>query len=226
MSGGERARFAVSAGAIAVEDVHRRLLDSIVQAARAIFAARAASILLWDQQSGDLVFEAAAGEGGARLVGGRFPADQGIAGWVLVSGEPIVVEDVAADPRFARDVAERTGYVPSGLMASPLPGQEGPLGVLQVLDRPERARFSLRELDILGLFAEQAAVALELVQHARRARRALTEDDGGLAVLARLGEQLEQLPPARRDAVLAHLATLERVVGEDDAGASLPRLGA
>ena len=40
------------------------------------------------------------------LVGSRFPASKGIAGWVLDSGQPLIIENVAEDPRFARDVAE------------------------------------------------------------------------------------------------------------------------
>ena len=74
------------------------------------------------------------------------------------------------DPRFARDVAEETGYVPQGMMAVPLLDDERVLGVLQVLDRPEHARFSLQEMELLGLFANQAAIALALLGSARRAR--------------------------------------------------------
>ena len=58
------------------------------------------------------------------------------------------------DPRFASDVAEDTGYVPKGLMAAPLLHEEGALGVLSVLDRPEQTLFSLQEMELLGLFAQ------------------------------------------------------------------------
>src|SRR5262249_24176192 len=78
------------------------------------------------------------------------------------------------DPRFARDVAERTGYVPKGLMAVPLLHDERALGVLQVLDRPSKSRFSLEEMELLGLFGTQAAVALDLLRAARRAPRPWT----------------------------------------------------
>ena len=50
--------------------------------------------------------------------------------------QPLVLDDVQSDPRFARDVAEKTGFVPQGLMAVPLLADERALGVLQVLDRP------------------------------------------------------------------------------------------
>ena len=131
------------------------------------FSAKASSIFLLDEAAGELVFEAVAGEGEETLVGTRLPAGTGLAGWVLATRQPLVVEDVDADPRFARDTAAETGFVPKGLMAVPLLDGERALGVLEVLDRPQRSRFSLAEMDLLGLFAAQAAIALDLLQRAR-----------------------------------------------------------
>ena len=78
--------------------------------------------------------------------------------------QPLVIEELQSDPRFAREAAESTGYVPKGLMAVPLLHEERALGVLEVLDRPQRAAFSLAEMELLGLFANQAAIALDLLQ--------------------------------------------------------------
>ena len=82
---------------------------------------------------------------------------------MLVTRQPLVIEDVTEDPRFAKDFAEGTGYIPKGLMAVPLLHDERALGVLEVLDRPQRSQFSLVEMDLLGLFANQAAIALDLL---------------------------------------------------------------
>ena len=92
---------------------------------------------------------------------------------MLATRTPLVIEDVQNDPRFARDVAEDTGYVPKGLMAAPLLHEEGALGVLSVLDRPEQTLFSLQEMELLGLFANQAAIAVDLLLKAREAERLL-----------------------------------------------------
>ena len=110
-----------------------------------------------------------------------------------------MIEDVQSDPRHARDVAESTGYVPKGLMAVPLLEEERVLGVLQVLDRPERSRFSLREMELLGLFASQAAIALNLLFSARAARAAL-DGDGRVAAVAELASALEGIDEERRAA--------------------------
>ncbi|HXR11116.1 MAG TPA: GAF domain-containing protein, partial [Gaiellaceae bacterium] len=151
---------AVAAGVLGAEQGHRSLLQSTVEVARAIFHAKASSIFLLDAQRDELVFEAVAGEGAATLVGQRFPSSTGVAGWVLVTRQPLVVDDLAADTRFSREAAESTGYVPRSLMAVPLLVEERALGVLEVLDRPRDRPFTLAEMDLLGLFAGQAAIAL------------------------------------------------------------------
>jgi GAF domain-containing protein len=203
-------RSVVAAGVLGAEKNYRDLLQSIVEVARAIFRAKASSIFLLDEESDELVFEAVAGEGSESLVGRRFPSSQGIAGFVLVSRQPLVIEDVLEDPRFSREVAESTGFVPKGLMAVPLLHEERVLGVLEVLDRPSDARFTLQEMDLLGLFANQAAIALDLLQRARRAQATLA-DRGDLAVLARLAQKLEERREESADA-FALLAALERLV--------------
>lgn len=208
----EEFRAAVAAGVFGTEESYRALLQSIVQVARAIFKAKASSILLLDEETDELVFEAAADEGSESLVGKRFPSSTGIAGFVLVSRQPLVIEDVLSDPRFSRETAESTGFVPKGLMAVPLLHEERALGVLEVLDRPRDARFTLAEMELLGLFANQAAVALDLLQRARRAQTALA-GGGDLAVVARVAAALERRRDEdSKDGAFSLLAELERLL--------------
>jgi GAF domain-containing protein len=203
---------AVAAGVLGTEASHRALLQSIVSVARAIFKAKASSVLLLDEATDELVFEAAADEASGSLVGRRFPSSTGIAGFVLVSRQPLVIEDVLADPRFSRETAESTGFVPKGLMAVPLLHEERTLGVLEVLDRPQDARFTLAEMELLGLFANQAAIALDLLQRARRAESSL-EGRGELAVLARVASKLEERrEDGSSDHALRLLADLEKLL--------------
>ncbi|WP_181809542.1 GAF domain-containing protein, partial [Streptomyces shenzhenensis] len=126
------------------------LLQSVVDVARAIFGAQASSVFLLDEEAGELVFRAVSGRGEEFLVGRRFPAGRGLAGWVAVSGEPIVVDDLADNPSFDRSLARSTDYVPDALMAAPLIHGDRVLGVLEVLDPAEQARSSLPELDLLS----------------------------------------------------------------------------
>jgi GAF domain-containing protein len=121
-----------------------------------------------------------------------------------------VLEDVTQDPRWGgREISEQTGYVPKGLMAVPLLHGEDAVGVLNVLDRPQETRFSLEEMDLLGLFANQAAIALDLLRKARRARAVLDESGADVEALARLAGQLDELEGAKRDAGLELVRSLE-----------------
>ena len=213
----DRLSAAVAAGAFAAEDAHAELLRSIVNVARSIFAAKAASITLLDEESDELVFEAVSGEGAETLVGNRFPAGEGVAGWVIVARQPLVLDDVSDDPRFSHQAAESTGYVPKALMAVPLLRGERALGVLSVLDRRDEGAFGLEQMELLELFANQAALALGIVQSARAARRALS-GDGEIATVSRVAAALEQADGARRDAGLRLLAALEELLAETPAG--------
>jgi GAF domain-containing protein len=210
----EELRSAVAAAVLGAEENSAALLRSVVEVARAIFGARAATVFLLDDDTDELVFEAVAGVG-SELVGTRLPSDVGLAGFVLVSRQPLVLDDIQNDPRFARDVAESAGYVPQGLMAVPLLHEDEALGVLEVLDRPQNASFSISELELLALFASQAAIALDLLQRARRARAAL-EGEGELAAVARLAAATERAPREARMRLLEALADVLERTAEDE----------
>jgi GAF domain-containing protein len=132
---------------------------------------------------------------------------------VLATRTPLVIEDVHNDPRWSRDVAEGTGYVPKGLMAAPLLHEEGALGVLSVLDRPEQTLFSLQEMELLGLFANQAAIAVDLLLKARAAERLLDAGGGDLEVVARLASAVDALEDERRASGMKLLDHLARTLG-------------
>ena len=191
------------------EDTFRELLQSIADVARAIFGAEAASIFLYDEEADELVFEAVSGRGEGALVGSRFPSSTGIAGFALVTRQPLVVDDLGADPRFSRDRAETTGYVPTSIVASPLLHDERALGVLSVLDRAPDRPFGLAELDLLSRFSTQAAIGLDLLLRARRASASLTGDDGSAALVGRVAALLDETDD---DAGKRLLEALERLL--------------
>ena len=121
-------RAAVASGVVGSTESFRALLGAIVQVARAIFGAKASSILLLDEEADELVFEALAGDEEQGLIGTRIPSSTGIAGWTLVTRQPLVIEDLTQDPRHAREVARQTGYVPKGIMSVPLLVEERAAG--------------------------------------------------------------------------------------------------
>lgn len=141
------------------------LLKSIVEAAARIFGAAAASILLVNEEEEALEFKVATRAGDRDLVGTRFPYDKGIAGYVFMTGMPIATSNVREDKRFNQDFAKSTGYVPNSILASPLiSADDRVIGVMEVLDKIDANSFNMQDMDLMGLFAQQAAMAIDQSQ--------------------------------------------------------------
>ncbi|MFN2545190.1 MAG: GAF domain-containing protein, partial [Actinomycetota bacterium] len=130
----------------------------------------------------ELVFHVVVGGAEREVTGMRMPIGQGIAGWALASGQPVAIQDVSRDPRFARDVADRVGYAPSAILAMPMETERAALGVIEVLD-PRRGEAGMgNDLELLGVFARQAALAIETQRSSSQLAGVL------LAALARAAE--------------------------------------
>src|SRR6266571_4239314 len=139
---------------------HTELLELIVQTAMHVLRARAGSLYLLDEGTGELVFEVALGERAAPLRGQRFPLGQGVAGWVAASGQALAVADVQQDPLWAKEIGHTVGYAPRTMLAMPLLLRDSVTGVLQLLDKDGGDPFSAGDMATLGLFTQQAAVAI------------------------------------------------------------------
>ena len=126
------------------------VLRSVADATVTLFDAEAASIALHDPATDRLVIRVAAGSAGEGAVGLAVGANEGIAGYVFTTGQPLAISDVAADPRFDRSAAEGTGYVPRSILAVPLVDDGGTIGVLEVLDRRGDSGFGLRDIELAG----------------------------------------------------------------------------
>lgn len=163
-------------------DAEQTLLQTIVEATVTLFDAEASSIALFEHDPDRLEFRVAAGAQGQGAIGLTVPPSRGIVGYVFSTGQPLALSDVGSDPRFDRKTAERTGYVPRSIAAVPLIDDEQTVGVLQVLDKRSSATFSLRDMELLAVFARQAAAAI---------RTARVQRDTGLllrAVMSQIGE--------------------------------------
>jgi GAF domain-containing protein len=195
------------------------LLRSVVDAAAVLIRAEAASIALFDPGSGRLVFRVAAGEHGQGVVGLTVEPGEGVAGYVYATGQPLAIGETTVDPRFRRDAAEQTGYVPRSLLAVPLADAAGTIGVLEVLDRRDGAPFDLADLETAAVFARQATVAIRSTR--------LERDVAGLlraALLAIAGSPEPGLPDgglgeSEIDALVSAAAgSLDDETAEGDSG--------
>ena len=149
------------------------LLQSIVEAAARIFGAGAASIALLNEDKGTLEFKVAVGSGSSSVIGMSIPMNKGIAGYVAMTGQPIAVSNVEQDERFAQDFAKNTGYLPRSILATPLLSNDRVIGVMEVLDKISASSFGLQDMELLGMFAQQAALAIDQSQNFDRLGEAL-----------------------------------------------------
>jgi GAF domain-containing protein len=154
-------------------DAETPLLQSVVDAAVALFDSEAASIALFEADPPRLEYRVAAGAQGSGVVGLSVAPTQGIAGYVFSTGQPIALSDVRSDPRFDQGAAQRTGYVPRSIAAVPLVDEAATVGVLQVLDKRSTPTFTLRDMELLAVFARQAAAAIDASKVQRDTARLL-----------------------------------------------------
>ena len=158
---GRVAQIASDLGPALVPTSHIELLRSVTDAAKELFQAAACSVALLTDDQKELVFHVASGQGREDVEGMRIPSSTGIAGWVVTSGQPMAIEDTATDERFNRQAAERTGYVPTSILAMPLETERRMIGVISVLDRQGHAAGAAKDMELLSIFANQAALAIE-----------------------------------------------------------------
>jgi signal transduction histidine kinase len=137
------------------------LLQMILASAVQVMGASAGSLLLLDAATNELVFKVIEGGGGAALEGTRMPADKGIAGWVVLHREPLIVDDVNRDDRHYRDIDREYDYKPTSLLCVPMIARGQVIGVLQVLNKEPGKYFAPADLEILTTFASQSAIAIE-----------------------------------------------------------------
>ena len=201
------------------------LLRSITDAAKSLFEAAACSLALLDNDDSELVYYVASGAGAEDVVGMRMPSGQGIAGWVVMSGQPIAIEDVRQDQRFARGFAEQTGYVPTSILAMPLETERKMLGVISVLDRRSDGSAGAHDMELLSLFARQAALAIEnlgvfshLGHELLRAVGDVSGDEDLTTTLLRIAEDSEG-PSAEMAELASHFNFLATAGDEERAAA-------
>jgi transcriptional regulator with GAF, ATPase, and Fis domain len=151
-------------GELAAPVSHNALLELLVGTAAQVLSAQSASLLLLDRATQELVFEVALGVAAAEAAKFRVPVGQGIAGWVASSGQPVARSDVAHDPHFAADMAQRIGYVPQTILAIPLRLDEDVIGVIELFDKTTGQPFTADDMELLDQFGRAAAAAIEQSQ--------------------------------------------------------------
>jgi Nif-specific regulatory protein len=158
------------------------LLQLAIERVVTLLDIESASIILLDEERDELYFKVADDTRVGheqRLREVRFPATQGIAGWVIKEGQSQIVPDTDRDPRFYRDVDVHTGTKTRSIICAPLRAQDRIIGVLEAINKRQGV-FTTDDVRLLEAFANQLALALEnarLIQELRAARELLSEEN-------------------------------------------------
>lgn len=136
------------------------LLRLVMEQVADLMKVEAGSLLL-REDTGDLTFAVVLGERRELLQGLRIAAEEGIAGWVASTGEPLVLPDVRIHPLFSTRVDALTGHDTRSMLCVPVKTAERVLGVIQLINRIDQTPFGEGDLALLSAIANHAATALE-----------------------------------------------------------------
>jgi len=135
------------------------------------------SLLLMDEAKQELYFEIATGEGSAALKEIRIKVGQGIAGWVAQTGEVVIVPDTSRDSRFFAKVDEKTKMQTRSIVAVPVRFRDRSLGVIELINCVGSQGFGERDLALLEVLADFAAIAIENARHVQKIHELTITDD-------------------------------------------------
>ncbi len=136
------------------------LLETILYCSMEAVSAEAASVLLLDDEKKNFQFYQVEGPATTMLMTSNFPADKGIAGWVLQQQQSEVLNDVGSDPRFYRKIDSKSGFVTKNMIAIPLTAGEERIGVLEVINKTDASSFTQEEHHLLRSIADEIAFAI------------------------------------------------------------------
>ena len=150
------------------------ILEQILRNALDAISAEDGSLLVRDEDTGELVFVLAMGDiPQDKLAGMRLAPGQGIAGWVAEHREPTIVEDAHTDKRFYRGVDDTFEFYTRTVLAAPIVGGGRVLGVIEVLNKQLGGSFTVDDLSLLMLLCRFAGELLHSLEEqvAASARR-------------------------------------------------------
>ncbi len=201
-----------------------QLLVETLRWAEGEIGAEACSLLLMDEGGKHLRFEVALGEKGPMLKDFRIEVGKGIAGVVALTGEPVIVDDVLTDPRWAMDIADAIEFQTRSILCVPMSLQDRVVGVIELINKREGV-FTDQDVQLLTVIAHQAALFLETARLYRElsdrvdfANAELRDAHRRLSLeMARISTLVDQMA----DGVIATDASDRIVIFNDAAGRML-----
>lgn len=139
-----------------LDEVLRLAMHSINE----IIKAEAGSLLLLDETTSELVFRISLHGDARQKAPLTLQVGQGIAGWVVKEGAPLLVRDVSTDPRHYRQASKMFGLECRSILCVPLVIRDHVIGAIELVNKLD-GEFTDEDLELLNSMAATVAVALE-----------------------------------------------------------------
>lgn len=155
----------------------RDVLQSIMSQVEQLLQPKSWSLLLLDEESDELYFEIAVSPVAENLKGIRLKRGEGIAGWVVQHGQPLLIPDVAVDPRFASHIADEINYPVKSILCAPLKIRDRIFGVIELVNTADERSFNPEDLPLLDAVADFAAIAIDNARNYKKVKELVVTDD-------------------------------------------------
>ncbi len=155
----------------------KEILNAIMVKAADLINAEGWSVLLLNESRNELVFEAASGKAGKKLLGMRLKIGQGVAGWVARYGKSLIVPDVSKDPRFYSGMDRKTKFTTKSVLCVPMKSRDRIIGVVEVVNKIGGEPFTQDEFEIFENLVAHLTIALEKAKLYRKMEEASQIDD-------------------------------------------------
>lgn len=162
--------------AIVRSNTIRELLGSVMEHVGSVFAPRNWSLLLVDSRKKELVFSLVIGKASETLKGMRIPIDEGVAGWIVRTGQSVIVEDVNKDPRFNSTIDRVTNFKTESIIGVPLKSKNRIFGVIELINKIDGEPFTPFDLQVLSTLADFTAIAIEKIFYINTMKKISRED--------------------------------------------------
>jgi len=140
-----------------IEDV----LDRAMKWAEEFMNAEASSVYQLDERKQELFVRLARGEKKDPIRRIILKVGEGVAGHVVQTGKPMVIQDVSKEERFSDKFDKITGFTTRSILCVPLLLRNAPIGALQVINKKTGEPFSRADLELLYAIAQHVAIAME-----------------------------------------------------------------
>lgn len=199
-----------------------QLLELIIESAAQVVQAKAASLLLVDEKTNTLYFQVATGAKSDEVKEYRVKMGQGIAGHVAETGEPLLITDVANDPRWFKEISESIGFETQSIACVPLIMESRAIGVVQIIDKQDGSSLQSSDMDLLNEFASLAALGLGHAQNIQQAKREIKDLKDELQIRHQMTGKSSALKKVISDGLkVANSKASALILGESGTGKEL-----